>query len=406
MVLLTVLFSLVFCGAVAAADGQWKIETVDNNLGGMTSLDNSIAVDNLGNPHISYYDSNTEDLKYASKTGDNPWQTETVDSAGNVGLDTSLDLDGSNNPHISYYDKTNNLVKYAYKIDNNPWQIENVDTALTYHTSLALDNHGNPHISYHDQTTNLVKYAYKIYNNPWQIENVETVATGYTSLALDAQSNPHISYFDNTNTIVKYSYHIGGSPWEIGNIAVNIGTWENSAIAVDGWGNPYIAYTSASGLILAAWNGVSWDKTTVDPTHGGFVYDLAFDASGNPHIYYEDVFSGGNDNIQKYASLIAAGWNIQEVTRLAKGMGVLSSMALDNSGNPHISYIYYGTLVYVHFSPSTNLSDPSNSSALVKAASTSKETNSTVGMQETGTSIIGLLLASLMLLGGLITSKK
>lgn len=79
-------------------------------------------------------------------------------------------------------------------------------------------------------------------------------------------------------------------------------------------------------------------------------------------------------------------------------------MALDNSGIPHISYIYYGTLVYVHFVPN---SDPSGTinSTLVKAASNSKKTTSTVGMEESGTSIGGILLASFMLLGRLVTLK-
>jgi len=41
------------------------------------------------------------------------WQIETVDSAGNVGDDSALALDSSDKPHISYYDYDYDNLKYA-----------------------------------------------------------------------------------------------------------------------------------------------------------------------------------------------------------------------------------------------------------------------------------------------------
>ncbi|MFV2039633.1 MAG: hypothetical protein ACC660_05275, partial [Acidimicrobiales bacterium] len=70
----------------------------------------SMVLDNSGNPIISYYDDSNDDLKVLHCTNTDCSGTQTPqspDTAGSVGFSTSIALDNSGNPIISYYDGTN-----------------------------------------------------------------------------------------------------------------------------------------------------------------------------------------------------------------------------------------------------------------------------------------------------------
>ena len=62
----------------------------------------SIALDSNGYKHISYYESNSDDLKYATdKSG--TWVVSTLDQTGDVGQHTSIAIDSNGYVYISYY---------------------------------------------------------------------------------------------------------------------------------------------------------------------------------------------------------------------------------------------------------------------------------------------------------------
>ena len=128
--------------------GSWSDWTVDssNNQVGYGS---SIAVDDYGDVHISYYDALNKDLKYAFFDGDN-WTTTVIDGAGgeNMGLFTSIAIDRGNVAvGIAYFDEDNNSLKYA-QYDGTSWEHITVLSGNVGHwISLTFDSTGRPHIT-------------------------------------------------------------------------------------------------------------------------------------------------------------------------------------------------------------------------------------------------------------------
>jgi hypothetical protein len=130
-----------------------------------------------------------------------------VDSASGTGVHTSLALDSLGNPHITYFDSLNYAIKYARWM-GSAWVTQTVDIRPngTYRiSSLKLDNSDNPHISYGDGP----EYAHWT-GSTWVIQTIERGwASDYPSLALDNLGNPHISFYAVGGGNLKY---VTGAP--------------------------------------------------------------------------------------------------------------------------------------------------------------------------------------------------
>jgi hypothetical protein len=102
----------------------------------------------------------------------------------------------------------------------------------------------------------------------------------------------------------------------------------------------YLAMPLAVLLLLALAglaHAATWQIETVDSAGSvGGASSLALDVSGNPHISYLD---GSNYDL-KYAAWDGSSWQIETVDSTGY-VGFYTSLALDESGNPHISYADY-----------------------------------------------------------------
>ena len=327
---------------------QWDIYTVDNTAD--VGYFSSINVDNQNRPHISYYDTSTDDLKYAYWDG-STWQIEVIDQSGDVGRWTSIAVDtNTNNVHISYCHEGNRDLKYA-KWDGSTWMTETVDASGNRgeYTCIDLDSYGNPHISYIYGGSGDLMYAFKT-GAMWGTICVDDEDdTGrYTGIDLDNNDYPHFSYHDYTWQLFnwrhwcKHAYYDGS--WHEQWVDQRNYTGYYSSIAVDKQNFPpqhkHISYQGIAHCEYAHWTGSSWQRTALDQPVGDLYIagtSITLDADGNPHIVYYRASSTSQGRLA-YAYWNNTSWVIDIVDSVGS-VGGYPSIVLDDANYIHISYI-------------------------------------------------------------------
>lgn len=374
-----------FCLVIQArAASTWNIQDAQTvgALGG-----SSLALDSNDNPHIVYdrYTNNDyynlANITYASWNG-SAWETQTLESGGGG----SLAFDSFNNPHICYIYSTqrSSYLKYTSWTGSN-WNNQTVDLSFIGSfdsgiNSLAMDSNNNPHISYSEQSdlNTTLKYASWTGSN-WNIQTIDSEAPSFAfygaSISLDSNNYPRVVYgegvviygavFTNSSS-VKYA-EWNGQSWSIQTVFFNVSSFGN--VALDSNGYPHFTYLVESSLRYASWDGSTWRSQNIDSNH--LISDssfLALDHQNNPHIsYYKDPElgseTGGN---LMYAYWTGSAWNTETVDKNGTDYGA-GPIALDSSGNPHISYpsfhysdpFHYRDIKYATRTESTSSLSPS-----------------------------------------------
>jgi hypothetical protein len=182
----------------------------------------------------------------------------------------------------------------------------------------------------------------------------------FSSIALDASGNPHISYLDfvaEGNRNLKYATRLPGG-WKVDTVDAEGDVGWFSSIAVDAEGQPHIAYYDfdnglGGGKLKYARRSPTgtWSTETVDSNGDVGAYtSIALDSSGRPHISYYDFTSGNLKYARRGCARVAlkngeigsyCSWSKTTVDA-GDVINGQTSLALDSSGLPHIGYLVYG----------------------------------------------------------------
>ncbi len=339
-------------------------DTVDD-VGNYSSL----ALDVNGYPVVSYYDQDNEDLKVMHCNdvncagGDESIQT--VDWTGNVGLFTSLALDINGYPVVSYYDYENDDLKVLHCNDAIcfGWDesIETVDTfAAGIHSSLALGFDGFPVVSYWDASNEDLRILHcndaNCAGGDESIESVDTAGSvgQFTSLALDADGYPVVSYWDTDNNDLKVLHcndpNCAGGDESIESVDTVDDVGLFTSLVLDDRGYPVVSYFDVANFDLKVLhcndpNCAGGDESieSVDTVGDvGQTTSLALDASGYPVVSYYDHGNSALKLLHCNDENCAGGDERMVCADNNGDVGVSTSLALDTSGYPVVSYHDHG----------------------------------------------------------------
>ena len=257
------------------------------------------------------------------------WDKETVEGSKDIGRYPSLSVDPGGNPHIGYYDTTNSDIRYTFWAGES-WIRETVDHINTDFISLTLDG-TKPHMLFGKQR---LVYAFRT-STGWQTETIDVGSSSAFrsgTLALDAAGYPHISYYDYDNETFNYARRTS-SGWVIEHFLEQVFVRSSTSITIDQSGNPHIGFVASNVLNYAHYADTGWVIEQID-TGQIRAASIMLDNSDQPHISYIDL---GKDEI-KYARKLYGSWQIETVEFTAVDLDSLTSLALSSTGVPHISY--------------------------------------------------------------------
>ena len=315
----------------------------------------SIAVDNSGTPHVSYYDWYRGNLKYANLDDPENPVTMKVDTGGDVGLYTSITYDNADEEVIiSYYDATNGDLKYANAenpIDADDWHEHTLyeggdDGDVGYWTSIDLGVNERRGITYYNLTDGFLQWIYWD-GDEWFRDDVNAISAAdlglSTSLVIDTDDVPHISYFEDSRDYLKYAYVYNNLKYTtVVSDTISAGAFSSIGIRNN---QPLIAFYDMDhgDLLTTTIKTQGWDFDDVDTSGDNGQYgSMKIDSTGIPHMVY--FYATNQDDVVKQ-DLKYAKWNTStsswEIIRLdsIENVGMFSSLALDSNDRAYVSYI-------------------------------------------------------------------
>lgn len=331
------------------AGWPWNITTIGR------SSRSSIGIDYSDNVYIGWSDYDSSEFKYYTNSSGS-W---VINTPGITGDEMDMVLESNGYLHFSY--ANNNFYNLCHSSNVSGGWVEETSLDIIHDTykylTMAISNDDKIYIYYNGFVSpNGVNFRY-ITNETgsWVTHIIQDTPCMKPDISIDSSHKIHICYY--YGSCFYYMTNKTGT-WEstILDTLINSGyEWGfNKSIAIDSNDNVHISYYQGEAtfpdrcyLKYATNANGNWETIIVDSgdvifgTHVGRTSSIITDNNNKVHISYEagkGNWDGDTDKL-KYATNKSGEWRKTVVdTSLAQ----FPSIAIDSSGNIHISYFVLG----------------------------------------------------------------
>jgi len=230
------------------AESSWAKESLDSS--GQLGFGLSMFIDPLDQIYVTYYNKDLSLLKYINDVGGQWGAAEIIESDGVVGIGSSIKVDERGDEHIVYVDSDGSgVLKYAEK-RNGIWMYQKIDLSGCGNViSMAIDSQDRAHVSYYNPVTKDLRYTTSLMAATAPTNLTATVGDERVTLNWNAPDNDGgaeiteyaIFRSNGTSAMVRYT-DVSGSVTTFTDMNVENGiVYTYSVAAVNSEGNSQLS---------------------------------------------------------------------------------------------------------------------------------------------------------------------